>query len=153
MHLFRVLAVTRWCGDAFHLRSLWGMPTWFGRHLQEVCAGLASGRLQHKLGRQQGDCVLFRSYRVRCSGGEWEIVSPVAKLQPVWGSPVRPFSALFSLLQLCHREALLVMGVGMENSFSFAFINNHIEAWAMEILFLSTQRQNIILHISVHMTM
>lgn len=41
---------------------------------------------------------------------------------------VRRFSALLSLLQLCHREALSVMGVGMENSFSFAFINNHVEA-------------------------
>lgn len=104
------------------------MPAWFGRHLQEVCAGLASGRLQHRLGRQQGDCVLFRSYRVRCYGGEWELVSPVAKLQLVWGSPIRRFSALPSLLQLCHGEALSVMGVGMENSFSFAFINNHREA-------------------------
>lgn len=35
------------------------MQAWFGRHLYEVCDGLASGRLQHWLGRQQGDRVLF----------------------------------------------------------------------------------------------
>lgn len=37
------------------------MPAWFGRHLHEVCEGLASGRQQQRLGRQQRDGVLFES--------------------------------------------------------------------------------------------
>lgn len=67
--------------------------------LLQVCDSLASGRLNCRLGRQQGAPVLFGEPPLigQCWWGEWKTVSPVAMIKQVWGSQVRWFSAL-----ICH---------------------------------------------------
>lgn len=130
-----------WCFSSMvSLRDaglVWQAPAWGAR-------GLASGRLQHRLGSQQGDRVLFREspptgYRVE----NGKLYPPRCKDTTGLGfSSPAIFSTAFFATALSLGGSF-GMGVGTETSFSFAFINNHIEAWAMEIVFLSTHLKTV----------